>query len=102
METKNIVLEEPSNHHEKKAKKPKVDIPGIIHDLKHFLPAQAPLKDFIHHNTLHAFQNLKFHTAINHASEMFGYNVTLSLTEYRALFDKKQIREDILDKIILN
>jgi uncharacterized protein YbcC (UPF0753/DUF2309 family) len=72
----------------------------VIHELKHFLPAQAPLKDFIHHNTLHAFQNLKFYTGIRKASEMFGYKVSLSLDEYRDLYHSKRINHAILDKVI--
>ncbi len=72
----------------------------VIHELKHYLPAQAPLKDFIHHNTLHAFQNLKFDQAIYSASEILGYRVSLSLEEYRSLYDTQKIREDILERII--
>ncbi len=72
----------------------------VLHELKHYLPAQAPLKDFIHHNTLHAFQNLKFHKALRTASGIFGYKVSLSLDEYRDLFKTGRIREEILDKII--
>ncbi|GAB3903495.1 hypothetical protein GCM10028803_32060 [Larkinella knui] len=72
----------------------------VLHDLKHYLPAQSPLKDFIHHNTLHAFQNLKFHDALRTASELFGYKVSLSLEEYRSLFKSGRIHEDVLDKII--
>ncbi len=71
-----------------------------LHHLKHFLPAQAPLKDFIHHNTLHAFQHLKFFKALQLASEIFGYKVSLSLDEYRSLFKKGKINENILDRMI--
>jgi len=74
----------------------------VMHELKHFLPAQAPLKDFVHHNTLHAFQHLKFFKAIRNASEMFGYKASLSLEEYRELYNSKRINPDILDKIILS
>ena len=72
----------------------------VLHDLKHYLPAQAPLKDFIHHNTLHAFQHLKFFKALQLASEIFGYNVSLSLDEYRSFLQKGKINENILDRII--
>ena len=72
----------------------------VIHELKHYLPEQAALKDFIHQNTLHAFQKLKFHKAVRTASEMFGYKVSLSLAEFRALYASKKIRKDILEKII--
>lgn len=72
----------------------------ILHELKHFLPTQAPLKDFIHHNTLHAFQHLKFEKGIRKASQLFGYKVSLSLSEYRVLYEKQKIRKDILRKVI--
>jgi len=73
----------------------------VLHELKHYLPSQAPLKDFIHHNTLHAFQNLNFHNAIYKASAMFGYRVSLSLSEYRSLYQARKINSDILDRVIL-
>ncbi len=77
------------------------DMHKMMHDLKHFLPAQAPLKDFIHHNTLHAFQDIQFFDALNNASIMFGYITSLSLIEYRALYDQGKIDKKIVDKIIL-
>jgi len=73
---------------------------AVIHDLKHYLPAQAPLKDFIHHNTLHAFQNLKFKDGVRSASEILGYRSSLSLSEFRKLYEDKLIHPDILDRII--
>ncbi len=74
----------------------------VLHDLKHFLPAQAPLKDFIHHNTLHAFQHLKFYEALRTASEMLGYRVSLSFKEYKDLYHKKRIKDYILDQVIMD
>jgi uncharacterized protein YbcC (UPF0753/DUF2309 family) len=72
----------------------------VLHELKHYLPAQAPLKDFIHHNTLHAFQHLKFYDALKNASEIFGYKTTLSLNDYRVLYNNGRINNTVLDKVI--
>jgi len=72
----------------------------LLHELKHYLPAQAPLKDFIHHNTLHAFQHLKFDKAIFSASTILGYKVSLSLAEYRAYYKSGRIKDAVLDRII--
>jgi uncharacterized protein len=69
-------------------------------DLRKYLPAQAPLKDFIFQNGLEAFQNLNFFKGLNAASEIFGYKVFLSLKEFRSMYHSGRVREDVLDKII--
>jgi len=72
------------------------DEQAVLHDLAHYLPSQGPLKDFIHHNTLHAFQSLAFHDGLREASTTFGYKVYLSLDEYREKFKKGEIRKEAL------
>lgn len=70
--------------------------------LAHYLPHQAPLKDFVHHNTLGAFQELPFEEAIARASKIFGYKTSLNIEEYRALYKDHLIREDVLEKVIID
>jgi hypothetical protein len=77
------------------------DLKEALHELKHYLPAQAALKDFVHHNTLHAFQHLKFDDALRNASKIFGYKTYLSLKEFRALHISGRISDKVLDKIII-
>ncbi len=72
-----------------------------IHNLKHYLPAQAPLKDFIHHNTLHAFQNKKFHEALHTASDFFGYKVYLSIDEYRTQYTDNKINQSVFENTLI-
>lgn len=72
----------------------------ILHELKHYLPSQTPIRDFIHHNSLHAFQQMKFYDAIEKASKLFGYQTTLQLNEFRELFKNGRIRNPILERII--
>lgn len=72
----------------------------VLQELKHYLPSQAPLKDFIHHNTLHAFQDLKFHVALDRATQLFGYKVYLTLSEYHTLYEKGTIRKDVFQAVL--
>ena len=62
------------------------DVDECLHQIKHYLPAQAPLKDFVHHNTLHAFQAESFFEATARASAMLGYKVSLSLRAFREMY----------------
>ncbi len=72
-----------------------------LHELRHYLPTQTPLKDFIHHNSLHAFQHMKFYDAIFKAGKIFGYQVTLQLSEFRELYKIGRIKDAVLEKIIV-
>lgn len=72
----------------------------ILHELRHYLPTQTPLKDFIHHNSLHAFQNMTFYDAIFKSSKIFGHQATLPLNDFRKLYQIGRIRSEILDRVI--
>ncbi|HSW77550.1 MAG TPA: DUF2309 domain-containing protein [Candidatus Chromulinivoraceae bacterium] len=72
----------------------------LLHTLKHYLPTQGPLKDFVHHNTLHAFQDMKFYDALHKASTIFGYQTTFTLTEYRDLYSIRRITPKTLARVI--
>jgi len=76
------------------------DEDAVLHDLKHYLPAQAPLKDFVHHNTLHAFQGRNFYEAIRNASGVFGYGTSLKLEEFRRRYKQGEVNPRILERII--
>ena len=49
----------------------------------HLLPAQGPITVFIHHNTLHAFEDLPFHDAVKKGAQIFGCHPYLSEDRYR-------------------
>lgn len=72
----------------------------LLNELRHYLPSQTPLKDFIHHNTLHAFQHKRFYEGIFNASAIFGYHVTLELEEYRNLVATGRIKKEVLYRVI--
>jgi len=72
----------------------------ILAELKHYLPSQSPLKDFIHHNSLHAFQNIKFYDAIFKASKIFGFQATTPLTDFRAMHANGRIKDEVLNRVI--
>jgi uncharacterized protein len=73
----------------------------LLHLLQHYLPAQAPLKDFVHHNTLHGFQHLSFPDALRTARTIFGYKTSLSLDEYRIFYSEGKISKSAIYQTII-
>lgn len=74
---------------------------AVLHELKRFLPALSPGRVLTHRNPLEAFQGLHFHDALRHASEMLGYQTSLSLEEYRSLYNSKRVKPDVLEKVLV-
>tara|TARA_R110001592_G_scaffold181715_3_gene424548 strand:- start:7420 stop:7848 length:429 start_codon:yes stop_codon:yes gene_type:complete len=72
----------------------------VIHELHHYLPSQNPLKDFVHHNSLHSFQEFSFHEAIARANEIMGYKGYLQLDEYKALYREHKISDKAIEYAI--
>lgn len=76
------------------------DSERLLDTLRRHLPSQAPLKDFIHHNTLHAFQEFRFEDALVQASAVFGHDVYLPFETYRAQHAEGRITDDVLESVI--
>ncbi len=72
-----------------------------LNHLRHYLPHQNPLKDFINDNVLKPFQDLPFHQAMTNASVLFGYKTYSSLDTYRKLYQEGKINPKILQRIII-
>src|SRR5881227_1605099 len=72
----------------------------MIGRLAHLLPAQGPITVFIHHNTLHAFEHLPFHEAVQKGARVFGCQPYLSEDRYRDALRRGRIRFDELRAVL--
>ncbi|MEY2774441.1 MAG: hypothetical protein RLZZ275_788, partial [Bacteroidota bacterium] len=76
------------------------DAEATLKQLAHHLPAQPALRDFVHHNTLHAYQHRSFFDGIFQAERQLHVNVTLPLADYRGLLATGRIADADLRRAI--
>lgn len=66
----------------------------------HLLPSQGPITSFVHHNTLHAFEDLPFEQAVGRAAEMYGCQPYLREDRYRQLLPRERIQLRDLEEVL--
>jgi uncharacterized protein YbcC (UPF0753/DUF2309 family) len=76
------------------------EIDRILAAAARYLPAQGPIDVFIHHNTLHAFEDEPFEKAVIDAAAMFGTEPFLSEARYRAELARGRIRVNDIEAVL--
>jgi len=72
------------------------DLDSALEHISHWLPTQGPIKDFIHHNTLHAVQNYGFHDGVAIAAKVFGARSYLPMADYQARYRQGRIKDEAI------
>ena len=72
----------------------------VIEHAGHLLPAQGPITVFIHHNTLHAFEDLQFDKGVQAGARVFGCLPYLPEDRYRQELARGRIRLDDLVEVL--
>src|SRR5512146_252405 len=73
---------------------------AAIDRLAHLLPAQGPISIFIHHNTLHAYEDRPFEDAVEHAATTLGCEPFLPEARYREKLASGRILAKDVDALL--
>jgi uncharacterized protein YbcC (UPF0753/DUF2309 family) len=72
-----------------------------IEHAAHLLPAQGPITAFVHHNTLHAFEDMPFEEAIVKGGATFGCHPYLPEGRYREKLARNRIRPEDIETVLI-
>jgi uncharacterized protein YbcC (UPF0753/DUF2309 family) len=75
-------------------------VAGWIDTTSHLLPAQGPINVFIHHNTLHAFEHLRFDEGVQAGARRFGCQPYLQEDHYRKLLAQGRLRQEDIAAVV--
>ena len=74
----------------------------VLEHFAHALPAQASIRDFVHHNTLHGYQHLKFEDAMRASNDLTGAYSYWSQEKFRHAYLKGRITDTDLNHVLKN
>jgi uncharacterized protein len=75
---------------------------GTIEDAAGLLPSQASIQIFVHHNTLHTFEDRPFHEAVREGGTTYHCQPYLPEDRYRAKLARGRIRTDDLSAVLID
>jgi len=75
-------------------------IKKTIEHLAHVLPGQAPIQDFVHHNTLHGYQHLPFPEALQQSRELTGAQGYVSIEQFRDYYRAGRVNDTDLATVL--
>ena len=64
------------------------------------LPAQAPIRDFVHHNTLHGFEQLKFDEALAANEKLTGASAFWSQHQFHKAYKAGRILDNDINQVL--
>src|SRR3954449_6719435 len=73
-----------------------------IEHASHLLPSQGPLTVFVHHNTLHAFEDLPFDEGVKEGASLYGCHPYLPEDFYRGEVARGRISPDDLAAVLVD
>jgi uncharacterized protein YbcC (UPF0753/DUF2309 family) len=76
------------------------ELQHIIDHAAHYLPSQGPLTVFVHHNTIHAFEDRPFPLAVKLALQVYGCQPYLSEDRYREELSRGRFRPEDLAAVL--
>lgn len=94
-----------SEHRPHPADAPPEQISSVRHAIEHachVLPSQGPISVFVHHNTLHAFEEHPFHDAVAQGTVVYGGQPYLSEDRYRAELARGRILPQDLAAVLID
>ncbi|MCM2369361.1 DUF2309 domain-containing protein [Aporhodopirellula aestuarii] len=78
------------------------DLISIIEHAKHYLPSQGPISIFVHHNTLHSFEDLPFEEAVIAGGARYGCEPYLSEERYHNELTRGRISIDDIRQVLMD
>ncbi|EMI16162.1 hypothetical protein RMSM_06916 [Rhodopirellula maiorica SM1] len=92
-------------HHEVRGRRNSDRASAILNAIEHavhYLPSQGPISVFVHHNTLHSFEELPFEEAVIRGGKLYGCEPYLSEERYREEIKNGRISVDDLRHVLMD